>query len=382
VKALGVPEKAGNGSGNSKVRRVHVLTAGFTSPNGRAFLMPLILHRQALADAGIAIHIFEESKPALIDCDILVLDSKFHSGRWASDSEGVLAELAAFKERISRIILADILDSAGFDHVRQLPFVTLYCKAQLLHDRNAYLHRFYGYRAYSDYYHRIFGVEDEQPVWSEPISDPVELKKMTVGWNSSLADYSWAGPYRMAAYNWAKAQGLLRFPVALHPVAAGRDKSLSCRIGTAYLRRSVAFQREEMARRLKTRVDTRKVSRRRYLRELQQSKIAISPFGLGEITLRDFEIFLSGALLLKPDMSGIETWPDLYRDRETMVAHRWDLADLDEKIEGILSNETERRDIAAAGQANYRKYLSGPDAGALFADHFAAIVEKCDAAAG
>jgi len=61
-----------------------------------------------------------------------------------------------------------------------------------------------------------------------------------------------------------------------------------------------------------------------------------------------------------------------------MVAHRWDLTDVEEKLEMILSDYPSYLDIAAEGQACYREHLSGPDAGALFVDHFTSILAKAD----
>lgn len=358
--------------------RVHVLTAGFGSPNGRAFLMPLILHERALRDAGIPISFFYAHSPGLTDCDVLVVDSKYHSPRWATESDAVMEEFQAFREQVRCVIFVDILDSAGWDHARPLPLVTLYCKAQLLRDRERYLKPMYGYRIFSDYYHREHDIADQEPVWSEPVADPADLEKMTVSWNSALADYSWLGPYWMAAFHRLPVSALLQFPKSFRPPDAERVKETSCRIGVRYLRHSVSFQRERLSEILCNRLDTGKLSRRRYLNELRTSKIAISPFGLGEITLRDFEIFMCGALLLKPDMSPLETWPDLYRDSETMIGHRWDLSDLEEKLDTILTDYPAYLDIAAEGQARYRKHLSGPDAGTLFTTHLTSILAKAD----
>jgi len=362
----------------SKRRLVHVLTAGFSSPNGCAFLMPLIMHRCAIGDLGVSIRFFERNDAAVADCDILIIDNKFHSRGWVARSEEILAEYERFKNQVGKVILADILDSTGFDQVRQQQFVTLHCKAQLLRDRSTYLSPLYGYRAYADYYHHHNGIEDDEPVCSEPLKSLTDIDKMTIGWNSALADYSWLGPYRMAAYRRIPINALLRFPDTFQSPASPRSVAITCRIGTEYARRTVGYQRSIIVQRLTRRADTGKLTRRRYIEELQRSKVAISPFGLGEITLRDFEIFLSGAAMVKPDMSGIETWPDLYQDGETMVSCRWDLTDLDEKIDYLLSHETLRREIAAAGQARYRKHLSGPQAGELFADHFESILAKCE----
>ena len=113
---------------------------------------------------------------------------------------------------------------------------------------------------------------------------------------------------------------------------------------------------------------------RDYLRELARSRIVISPFGLGEITLRDFEIFLSGALALKPDMAHMETWPDLFRSGETIATHRWDLSDLEETIEGLLADDQRRLAIARQGQEAYRRHLVGEAAAQGFATRFQRIL--------
>ena len=47
------------------MKRIHVLTAGFTTPNGQAFLMPLLLHRRSLAEAGLSVRLFDEPAAGL-----------------------------------------------------------------------------------------------------------------------------------------------------------------------------------------------------------------------------------------------------------------------------------------------------------------------------
>ncbi len=359
--------------------RVNVLTAGFTSPNGRAFLMPLILHRGALRDAGLDIRITRDLAAAARDCDILLIDGRTYSARWKAESDAIMEELERMRAQVRHLVYVSIADSAGFDHARPLPVVSLYCKSQLLRDRREYLRPLYGQRIFTDYYHRAFGVMDSEPVQSEPITDPALFGKLAVSWNSGLADYSLHGPLRMKAYQYLPLRALLRFPDAFTPPSTPRRKDLSCRIGTRYVRESVAFQRKRIAAMLSTYIETGKLSRRHYIEELAQSRIAVSPFGLGEITLRDFEIFMSGALLLKPDMSGIETWPDVFRGGETMAAHRWDLSDLQETIEALIADPAQTAEVAAQGQRVYREHLTGPRAGELFARHILGIVARCEA---
>ena len=359
-------------------RNVNVLTAGFASPNGRAFLMPLLLHRRAMLDAGLNVQITTDPTQAANDCDVLFVDGRVFSARWNRESDAILEELSRLREKVRHLIYVSIADSAGWDHARALPIVSLYCKSQLLRDRSAYLRPLYGNRLYTDYYHQTFGVTDGDPVYSEPITDKRYLEKLAVSWNSGLADYSWPGRFRMQAYQYVPLSPLLCFPDAFHAASAIRINDVSCRIGTSYLRDSVAFQRKRMSEILAARIETNTVSRSRYLRELRGSKIAVSPFGLGEICYRDFEVFMAGALLLKPDMSEIETWPELYRDGATMVAHQWNLTDLEEKIDALLSDPAKAVYIATEGQENYRRHLIGPDAGRLFVEHLADVIAKSE----
>ena len=146
-------------------------------------------------------------------------------------------------------------------------------------------------------------------------------------------------------------------------------------MGIRYHRASIAFQRREISKRLADYVATNKLPRRKYLEEMASSKIVISPFGFGEITLKDFEVFLTGGLLLKPDMGHLDTWPDLFRVGETMAVHDWDLTDLIGVIDGILEDYGRARDLAENGQALYRRHICGPEAAELFCTHFLHIVK-------
>ena len=51
---------------------------------------------------------------------------------------------------------------------------------------------------------------------------------------------------------------------------------------------------------------------RTYRAILSGAKIMPSPFGWGELGVRDYETFIFGAALVKPDMAHTETWPNLF----------------------------------------------------------------------
>lgn len=75
-----------------------------------------------------------------------------------------------------------------------------------------------------------------------------------------------------------------------------------------------------------------------YYRRLANSKIIIAPFGYGEMAPRDLEAAIFGAILIKPDMSHVDTIPNIFEDGKTYIACKHDFSDLQEKIEMILGN--------------------------------------------
>ena len=346
--------------------RIHVLAGGFDTPNGRAFLFPLVLWRSMLRDDGFDIRFFSRAADGLTECEVLLVDSKVHRNLWQTEKEAVLTEFSRWAKRC-RVVYCDTTDSSGSLLTDLLPIVQVYAKSQLIRDRMAYRKPMYGHRPFTDYYHRERAIADSQPEWSPIVDDPAQLSKLRVSWNSGLADYSLHGPTRMALYQRLPFPGLLRFPKPSGSPSAPRTRDVSCRFGIGYPRASVALQRKAIRDKLSGRIDTRKLSRRQYFRELQNSKIVVSPFGYGEITLKDFEVFLTGGLLLKPDMTHMDTWPDLFRGAETMLGHRWDLTDFDAVLDDAVTNYSIHAHKAQAGQEVYIAHTSGPDAPALFA---------------
>jgi hypothetical protein len=81
-----------------------------------------------------------------------------------------------------------------------------------------------------------------------------------------------------------------------------------------------------------------RLNRDEYLNTMYNCKIILSPFGFGEITPRDLEAAMFGCVLIKPDMSHIETLPNVYIPYETYVPCKHDFSDINEKIEYVLSD--------------------------------------------
>ncbi len=105
-----------------------------------------------------------------------------------------------------------------------------------------------------------------------------------------------------------------------------------------------------------------RIHKRHYMRELQDSRLCFSPFGYGEVCWRDYEASYAGALLIKPDMTHIETAPDIFVPGRTYLPCAWDFSDLGEVVERGLSNEPLRREIIAEAYGLLHAFATG--------DHF------------
>jgi hypothetical protein len=110
----------------------------------------------------------------------------------------------------------------------------------------------------------------------------------------------------------------------------------------------------------------------RYMNELAQSRICFSPFGYGEVCWRDYEAVLCGALLVKPEMSHVQTDPDIFVPYETYVPVAWDYSDLFEKMDYYLANDAARQRIVDQAYATLHSYTQGD----AFLGQFDAIIKQ------
>lgn len=358
------------------MKTCNVLTPGFRSPNGQAFLFPLIKWRNQLKDSGIKLNFYNQLNDHIAECDLIIIDDKFFSPFWEKNSEKVEEKIFKLSQKNKNIYYFDITDSSGLDHAKSIRHVKAFVKNQVLINKNLYLKPIYANgRVYADYYFSKFEVEDKFPSWSLPISNESDLKKIKVGWNSGIANYSLYGPISTFIIGNYFSKYFLSFAKKYTSVFCDRRNDVSCRYGVDYKRETVAYQRIIINKILKNE-NTKKINRVSYFKELKNSKLVISPFGFGEITLKDFEVFLTGGLLVKPNMDHLETWPNFFIKDKTYFSFKWDLSDLEEIINMILLNNKKRNEVANFAQELYKSYTSGPDAANLFIKQFHSIINE------
>ena len=353
---------------------VNVLTPGFTTSNGSAFLFPLMVFKHEIRNAGIEISLVKQSDEDISQCDVVAIDSK-QFRHVPDDRQNEIKDLIAYyRSSKAKVIWFDTTDSTGTLQSEMLPVVDKYMKAQLLRNKTDYERRIYGGRAFSEYYFQTAGIVDgDKDAIDKPISKN-DVHKLGISWNSGLADYSTYGPLKMGLYRRTHLPYLLSYPGPISPNTQTRTNDLSARFGISYGKETVRYQREKIRDLLSNHLDTRKLNRRGYMKELRQSKVILAPFGWGEITLKDFEVFLTGGMLLKPSMEHLTTWPDFYVDGATYKSFDWDLSDLEKKIEWALENKEEREAIASEGHRKYLQHTSDSNAGEIFATHLTSVL--------
>jgi hypothetical protein len=353
---------------------VNILTKGLVTPNSHAFLYPLLKYNEELLQEGIATNIFRSIDDSIFDCDVLIVEHNYFSNDWNINKNKVLGVLSELKNKSKKLFYFDISDSAGLDHFEFMPYVNYVFKNQVYKNKKHYMKPFYGYRLYTDYYHNKFNVSDENEAFTSPLVEKKYLDKIKIGWNSSFSDYSYLGLYRLFLYKIIPAKFLLKLPIISDKNNRIKSRDISCRFNMNYVRETVAYQRKRINKLLENYTDNSKVSRKKFFEEIKNSKIVVSPFGFGELCYRDYEAFLYGGLLLKPDMSHIETWPPLYDKNKTYISFDWSLSNLEEKLESILSDYNNFIAIAKNGQNNYQSYVAGSNSSSMFVNHFKEII--------
>jgi len=348
--------------------KVNIVTENSTIAS-HSFNRPLYKAKKLLRKNQIIIEFFfnDVSSHRIYECDCLFINSKVFRSWWNDDKNGMFKWFSDCRRNVDKVIYFDTTDSSGTLQSQLLPYVDKYMKQFLLKNKEIYTRKLYGGRIFSDYYHKNFGINDNKII-SNDLLVPVhatELGKLGVSWNSALS-FGTNLQYRAKNLYHSRFTSPSDF----------RPTDITCRMSINHSRETIKFQRELLAIKLKSiGIDVGRVNSKRYFKELQTSKIAISPFGWGEFAYRDFEIFKSGSLLFKPSMSHLYTWPDLYLQNETYVDFSWDLHDFEMKLDLILSEPEKFIGVATNGQNVYRSCLKDAAINGKFCDRIIRILK-------
>ncbi|MDR1787728.1 MAG: glycosyltransferase [Treponema sp.] len=295
-----------------------------------------------------------------------------------------LALMERLRNKYDRIYFLSGQPDAGTHGLELLPYVDRLFHKSVFRDRELYNKNLYSKNLFADYYHRNYGVNDTRPEYHlKHTLSKDDQNKLCLSWNIGVGDY----PRRHTRQRVGVLAARAGFPRLGRCFKTGNENAPADfsgpRRGIAVHARidpvtseSVAYQRVLFLKTIQN--DplflTGLVNQNQYYRELRNAKMALSPFGWGEVCFRDFEAIRAGALLLKPDMSHLDTWPDVYVPYETYIPLNWDASDLKEKAAHYLSCDAERARIARSAWEQYSAQLAQVED--RFAELFAPILHK------
>jgi hypothetical protein len=274
---------------------------------------------------------------------ILIIVGFFHGKEFEAQHIATLKEL---RNRYRKIVFFDDNDGSESHYLNFLPYLDLYYKKQIFKDLELYRQSFYGNRIFTDYYNQHMGVTE--PSVPEPLptlKDTEDLKKIRVFWNLAFGQY----PVSKRNFQIGKilypflGTYIMNFLSPKFPKGSVPEPKLSkcqARFRSKEYRHSVAFQRKLFLEQIGEDQNflTGLVPLDTYNKELKDVQAILSPFGWGEICFRDIEAFLSGAVLVKPTVDHIETWPNLFIPNETYVPVKWDGSDLVNTVNDLLAD--------------------------------------------
>ncbi len=374
--------------------KINILTKGFVSPTSRGWLHPLVKNQDMLSEMGININYYFKNSEEVKLCDVVIVESRFVYKDWRANKSKIFQLFLDLKTKNNKVFYYDLGDSTYSWALEALPYIDKLLKPFIFKDKNNYCIPLNGFTIITDYYYKKGMIDTYKPLPHKilPIK-PIHIEeknrhlldKIQVGYNSSFADSSSnSNLWKYTYFNRVTRRFFKIYSKMLKPNKAfdyinpetKREKDLSCRILLDGYSNGIDFHRKQTAKILNKYISTDKLSRQNYFNEMSNSKVVVSPFGWGEINVpRDYEVALSGSVLIKPDISHLETWPNIF-NQDTVVQYKWDLSNLLETVEKVLDNYNYYMDFAIRLQDQYKYYSFGRLGEEKFCEYFINMVKK------
>jgi hypothetical protein len=337
---------------------ISILTPNLPYKRGFNDFFPLVKWRNNIAKEGIKIKFIRKLKLAKSN-EILIIDYRFlqtfFPDRNVRESDDVINFVSALRDYYKKLILFDTGDGTSSRAFWLTPHVDLHIKKQILKNKFDYIEN-----------NGDKSVMPWIPDCATPSNIPYkaldisQIQKIKLGWNIGMLDYRY---FPLKKYLPIGTTNLFNvWHKELPFVAPDKDRLfLTSYRGSISNDTRYSFQRSATIKFLNNlklrnlRVATgSQVSLKRFIKELQSSHVAISPFGWGEVCYRDFESIIYGNILIKPDMSHLETYPNIFLPMESYVPISWDMSDLPTIFDAIFQHLNSYKEIARNAQKIYR----------------------------
>lgn len=368
----------------------------------RTYWFPVDNASRELRALGVSVRHVNQLDRAALECDVLVVNGRsvrflVRNGQFPSSTACCIHA----KSQGARLVWFDSRDSAGNCQFDVIDAVDIYLKRQAYKDRSRYLDALHFGRIYSDYYHRLYGIEDAQTIvpddpatpFSSDVRQAVETtevapnlaaaNKVRSAWTCGL-EFHWPcfSTVDLTRYEMTRVLATVASQLSVRPKTRnpklGRLIDLSALFDERrYSVRAVGHQRKIGLTAAKALQGLNTVCGRvpsdEFYKTLASSKICLSVFGWGEVCYREYEATYCGATILMPDMSDLDVYPDFYRDGEHYIACQWDFGDFEEKVHLLLRNASLRIDLAERAQLFLLDQWSD-EGRARFANRFVGLI--------
>jgi hypothetical protein len=241
-----------------------------------------------------------QNSPEVDASDIL-----FIRPSWRHETEEAVVFFSDIRKSYpdKKIILIDPWDQVTGRYLAVAGLVDYMFKYQGLKDPQDYLKTYAGGTVVTDYLHREFGYDvSDWDVGSQPPADC--LDRILPGWNFAAAP---------------RFQNvLMQGPVAKLFRTRRRSIDVFCRLGYGGADEWYGKYRKMAVEKIHglgseytlavsgDKRDQKVISTRQYFEEIKRARIAVSPFGWGEVTYRDYEAIAYGCLLVKPNIDQVK----------------------------------------------------------------------------
>lgn len=280
-------------------------------------------------------------------CNFDIIGLKLSFLTTPAEANNIVRRIAGLKDQ-ARLVYFDGDDDLCVQFTEIPALCDLYIKKHAFVDRTRYGNPTIGKSNLTDYVHRQFGISfQDDPIPHSPGLEERDWTKIRVLANIAEDD---------------KINELYRriptFPAGDRPYDIVCRATVNEKSWIFPLRNRVSSTLEPLSENFNLLMPTSRVPQSQYYEEMLSSKLCVSPFGYGEICWRDFETILCGAVLVKPDMSHIETYPNIFVPGETYLPVRWDLSDLPETCEAVLASPTLCQSIARNAHERLTSFLA------------------------
>lgn len=326
--------------------------------------------QKELFQNGYIIKFYKQINKDFLKSDLILLNSRIYTETKIKlikkrldlkSNHNFLDPLKTLYKKNPNIIWLDFSDSAGNTQFEVLPYVKKYVKKQFYKDKSLYKKNFFRNRYYSDYYQRNFNLENYSSQKFETLKDEY-FNKLVLGWNIGVGNFFDTFNYGkltkltsiLRAINNSNPKNLFKYTLGYYD-GHKRENNIFFR---SNLRKnenkiSIHYQRQKVSEILTKKygeINSKRLNHKDFLLSLKNSKISVGAFGWGEICYREFEAIKMGTAVLFPNMDNIETWPNIYQDGKTYLSYDYDMNNLLEKVEELLSNDELRNSLVKNSQ--------------------------------